>query len=123
MGTNDKHDGRDSSAHPCNPLFTGEVPTSEQNKLLFVCNEVSHLSCCLVKTCIYEICSGTREGTWGRKDCDICLLSQKASSSAKGIESVQIRTPQLFLIHCLGEVRAALAYAPVIVCQLWEKPQ
>lgn len=44
------------------------------------------------------------------------LRKQWTSSLAK--ESIQIRTPQLFLIHCLGEVRAALAYTPVIVCQL-----
>lgn len=44
------------------------------------------------------------------------LRKQRTSSLAK--ESVPIRTPQPFLIHCLGEVRAALAYTPVIVCQL-----
>lgn len=44
------------------------------------------------------------------------LRKQWTFSLAK--ESVQIKRPQLFLIHCLGEVRAALAYTPVIVCQL-----
>ena len=58
---------------------------------------------------IHERAGGIAKSVW-------FLRKQWTSSLAK--ESVQIRTPQLFLIHCLGEVRAALACTPVIVCQL-----
>lgn len=69
----------------------------------------------------WAIYGGTEERTGGIAMSAWFLRKQWTPSLGKK-KTILIKTPQPFLIHCLGEVRAALAYTPAIVCQLWEKP-